>query len=511
MGLITRYWILDSVFLLASLIFVGYLYMTRKFKYWKKRGVAEIPPTPFIGNFGPCLMMKRSGGQWIQDMYEWSAGLPYMGYYVFDRPFFLVRDPDLIKNILVKDFNYFNDRFAQASPHDRIGDANLFLIKNPMWKTVRAKLTPIYTSGRVKKMFELMVDVGDDLLSLMKTYNTKGDGEVLEIKDMAARFTTDLIATTAFGIRANCLSHPKAEFREYGKKIFAQTMYRNFEFMSIFFAPQIVGPLGLEILPRDVSKFLRSTLWNVINEREKTGIKRGDLIDLLIELRNNKTKIFDGDFDFDGDNLLAQAVVFFNAGFETSSSAMSFTLYEVALQPEIQKKLRAEINRGLEQTGGKITYDLAMNVPYMDMVIAETLRKYPPLPVLDRVANENYKVPNSNLVIEKGTPITIPVSGLHYDPEHFPNPEKYDPERFSDANKKARKQCVYLPFGEGPHVCIGMRIGLLQTKLGLLKLLPKYEFTPCKETMVPMRFSTKSLVVAPDGGLFLNVKEIKTA
>lgn len=174
MGLITRYWVFDSVFLLASLIFLGYLYMTRKFKYWKKRGVAEIPPTPFIGNFGPCMTMKRSGGQWIQDMYEWSAGLPYMGYYVFDRPFFLARDPELIKNILVKDFNYFNDRFARASPHDRIGDANLFLIKNPMWKTVRAKLTPIYTSGRVKKMFELMVDVGDDLISLMKTYNTKG-------------------------------------------------------------------------------------------------------------------------------------------------------------------------------------------------------------------------------------------------------------------------------------------------------------------------------------------------
>lgn len=89
------------------------------------------------------------------------------------------------------------------------------------------------------------------------------------------------------------------------------------------------------------------------------------------------------------------------------------------------------------------------------MVIAETLRKYPPLPVLDRVANENYKIPNSNLVIEKGTPITIPVSGLHYDPEYFPNPEKYDPERFSESNKKSRKQCVYLPFGEGPHVCIG--------------------------------------------------------
>lgn len=118
----------------------------------------------------------------------------------------------------------------------------------------------------------------------------------MEVKELAARFTTDMIATTAFGIRANCLNHPDAEFRVQGRKIFAQKMYRNFEFMSIFFAPQIVGPLGLKILPNETANFLRSTLWNVINEREKSGAKRGDLIDILIELRNNKTEIFSDEF-----------------------------------------------------------------------------------------------------------------------------------------------------------------------------------------------------------------------
>ncbi|XP_014296124.1 cytochrome P450 6k1 [Microplitis demolitor] len=508
MALTLKYWVLDSVILLSTLIIIAYLYMTRKFKYWKRRGVAEITPTPFVGNFGDCLTTKRSGGQWAQDMYEWSAGLPYMGFYVFDRPFLLVRDPELIKNILVKDFNYFNDRFAKASPYDRIGDANLFFIKNPQWKIVRTKLTPIYSSGRVKKMFKLMVDVGDDLMSLMESHNFKGKGEIIEVKELCARFTTDMISTTAFGIRANCLNHPNAGFRESGRKIFKPTFYRNFEAMSLFFAPQLATPLGLKFVPKESATFLRNSLWDVINERERCGSKRGDLIDALIDLRTNKTQLFHDEFDFDGDNLLAQAVVFLSAGFETSSSTLSFTLYEMALQPEIQNKLRAEIVKGLEQTEGKITYDLAMNLPYLDMVIAETLRKYPPLPVLDRVANENYKIQNSNLVLEKGTPVMISISGLHFDPEYFPDPHKYDPERFSEANKKTRKSCVYLPFGEGPHVCIGMRIGLLQTKIGLLKLLPKYEFSSCKETLIPMRFNTKSIVTCADGGVFLNVKKL---
>ncbi|XP_057319517.1 cytochrome P450 6k1-like [Microplitis mediator] len=508
MAVITKYWVLDSLILVFGFILVAYLYMTRKFKYWKKRGVVEIEPTAFIGNFGDCLTAKKSAGEWLKGMYNWSVGLPYMGFYVFDRPFLLVRDPSLIKKILVKDFNYFNNRFVSASPHDRIGDANLFLIKNPQWKLVRSKLTPIYTSGRLKKMFELMDAVGDDLITLMESLELEGSGKKLELKELCARFTTDMIATTAFGVRANCLNNPEAEFREKGRKIFEPSLWRNFEITSLFFAPQLATPFGLKFVVDESAKFLRTTLWDVINERERLGVKRGDLIDLLIELRNNKTEVFNNEFDFDGDNLLAQAIVFFNAGFETSSSALSFTLYEIALQPEIQDRLRAEIMKGLEETDGKVTYDLATSLPYLDMVISETLRKYPTLPVLDRVANDNYKIPNSNLVIEKGTPVMIPVSGLQYDPEYFPNPEKYDPERFSETNKQTIKPSTYLPFGEGPHNCIGMRIGLLQVKLGLLKLLPKYEFTPCEKTSIPMQLNPKSLFTVSQGGVFLKVNKI---
>lgn len=96
-----------------------------------------------------------------------------------------------------------------------------------------------------------------------------------------------------------------------------------------------------------------------------------------------------------------------------------------------------------------------MALPYLDMVVSETLRKYPPLPFLDRVAVSDYKVPGTDLVIEKGTPLYIPMFGLHYDPEYFPESQKYDPERFNEENKNKIPSCVYMPFGEGPHNCIG--------------------------------------------------------
>lgn len=93
-------------------------------------------------------------------------------------------------------------------------------------------------------------------------------------------------------------------------------------------------------------------------------------------------------------------------------------------------------------------------MPFLEMVVAEALRKYPPLPFLDREAMADYKVPNSNLIIKKGTPIIIPMIGLHYDPEYFPEPEKFDPERFAD-NRSQIKSCTYIPFGDGPHTCVG--------------------------------------------------------
>lgn len=85
----------------------------------------------------------------------------------------------------------------------------------------------------------------------------------------------------------------------------------------------------------------------------------------------------------------------------------------------------------------------------------ETLRKYPVLPFLDRMCSEEYKIPNSNYVIDKGTPVLIPLFGLHYDPNYFPNPEEFDPDRFVGEDKEDSSSFVYIPFGKGPRNCIG--------------------------------------------------------
>ncbi|XP_017882560.1 cytochrome P450 6k1 [Ceratina calcarata] len=512
MALITAYWPLDVIIVFTSLLVAAYMYVTRKFNYWKKRGVFEITPTPFLGNFGDNFLLRISSAEFVKSLYDQTKGLPYAGFYIFDKPYLLVRDPELVKNVLVKDFNVFSNRYATPdAKHDRLGYSNVFMMKNPAWKFLRGKLSPFFTSGKLKKMFDLMLVIVDDLEKHLESLHLEGNGKILEFKDLAANVTTDMIGSTAFGLRVNSLADPNNAFRAAGRKIFDYNLSRAFNFITIFFFPHWVDYIHPTVFGKETTDFLRRTFWDVINHRSQTGDKRNDLIDMLIELKEkHKGEDIDG-FKFEGDDLLAQAAVFYSAGFETSSTTTAFTLYELALNPEIQKTLRKEIHEALEKTEGKITYEMVTTLPYLDMVVSETLRKYPPLGFLDRVAGADYKVPNSDLVIEKGTPIYISMVGMHYDPEYFPEPEKYDPLRFSDEAKKSRPPFTYFPFGEGPHICIGMRLGLIQTKLAVIQFLKDHEFSVCEKTPIPMVLDPKGLTTTSKGGMYLNVRKTTTA
>lgn len=509
MAFFTAYWGLDGMIALTVLFITAYLYMTRKFNYWKKRGVVEVPPTPFIGNFMECAFLKKSPGQFMKDLYDRAKGLPYIGFYVIDKPFLLVRDRELVKNVLVKDFNQFADRYGSPDPNDRLGYANLFFLNNPAWKILRTKLSPIFTSGKLKKMFELMIECAKNLDTYLESLKVDDTRKEVDVKDIAAKFTTDMIGCIAYGLNVNSLNNPDAEFRKYGKMIFDFGYIRGFELLATFFFPNFVRLAGMKVFGKDSSTFLRNAFWETITQRMESGVKRNDLIDILIEIRKNYSHQHIEGFKFDGDDLVAQAAVFFTAGYETSSTTMAFTLYELAVQPDIQDKLRKEIVDAINESDGKITYDMVLSLPYLDMVVSETLRMYPTLPFLDRVATETYKIPNSDLVLEKGTPIYISMLGMHFDPEYFPDPHKYDPERFSEENKRNIPSCVYFPFGEGPRICIGARLGLLQTKFGLIKMLSKYEVTPSERTLIPMVFNPKALTMtALNGGVYLNIRRV---
>lgn len=125
-----------------------------------------------------------------------------------------------------------------------------------------------------------------------------------------------------------------------------------------------------------------------------------------------------------------------------------FTIYELALNLEIQRKLRQEIKSGIEENEGRLTYDLLFGFKYLDMVVNEALRKYPPAFILTRVSTKEFKIPGTAMIIPARTDININVLSIHRDPEYYPDPDKFDPLRFTPENVKNRKPFTFIPFGE---------------------------------------------------------------
>lgn len=222
-----------------------------------------------------------------------------------------------------------------------------------------------------------------------------------------------------------------------------------------------------------------------ISHRETNNVIRKDLMQLLIQIRNggviNNASDWTLKNEAEKDKLMsmeqiaAQAFLFFIAGFDTSSATIAFTLYELSKNEKLQKELQAEIDDLLSKNDGVISYDLIKESVLLDNCVNETVRMYPGLPFLNRECTKDYQIPGTDHVIKKDTAIIISMLGLQRDPDHFPNPMKFDPSRHLPGSTNFTQE-AYIPFGEGPRACIGIRMGRNVVKTALVLLLSKYDF-----------------------------------
>lgn len=147
------------------------------------------------------------------------------------------------------------------------------------------------------------------------------------------------------------------------------------------------------------------------------------------------------------DEIIAQAVTFLMAGYETTATALTYATYELALNPEVQDKLCDEIKASIN-SNGRIDYDVLCRLPYLDAVISEALRHHAPAVKITRMASQEYKVGSTGITVYPGQQVDIPIYAIHHDEKYYPNPFKFDPERFMPHNKHNLVPYTYLPFGE---------------------------------------------------------------
>ncbi|CAH1400047.1 unnamed protein product [Nezara viridula] len=488
---------LFGVAIIVGLLWLFYKLWVSNYNYWKERGIPSYPAEFPYGSDPNLVKLKTFQGYTIDKMYHEFSPHPLFGIVVLRKPLLVVKDPELVQLVLTKEFSHFRERgLIKLLKKDTLNH-HLFHLGGERWRPLRMKLTPTFTSGKLKAMFPLFISCAESFSSLLLS---KADSKV-DIKELAGRFSADVICSCAFGLDMDVINHPDNKLRRIGIERMKVPFFRKLNVALVQLFPALSTVLKTRSTSKEDENYVINLVKNIMEQRENSGIVRNDFIDLLIQLKNKGNLGDDGHefeepFEMTLELIAAQCFVFFIAGFETSSSVQSFCLYELALHQDIQSRLIKEIDETIEKNGS-LTYKAIQEMEYLDMVVAETSRKYPTIPSLNRQCTKTITLP-SGQKIEKDTAIIIPVWSLHQDPQYFPDPDKFNPERFSQENKDSIVPYTYLPFGEGPRMCIGMRFGLLQTKVGIVTLLRKFRVEPCEETKIPLVMGGASATTASD-------------
>lgn len=353
-------WLILFVVAVTSL----FIYLQYAFSYWRRRGVPHL--TTYRIPFGHITDLTdfRQLISVLQPSYNHFRGPnapPFIGIYMFRRPVVVLMQPEFIKQVLIKDFDIFNERGLYTNPRGDPLTAHLLAMDAEPWRQMRSKLTPTFTSGKMKYMFPTILQVSDRFERRLNELIGDAARE-LEMKDLLARFTTDIIGTCAFGIECNSLDDPQAEFRRMGRAIFEKPRRGPLGITFVQAYRRLSRFLNIKLIDDKVSAFFLNVITETVAYREAHGVRRNDFLDLLIELRRK-----DGSLSIE--EMAAQAFIFFLAGFETSSTTMMFALFELASNPDVQSRAREEIKTVLAAHGGEFTYEAMMEMHYLNQVI----------------------------------------------------------------------------------------------------------------------------------------------
>ncbi|EAT41567.1 AAEL006815-PA [Aedes aegypti] len=522
----------------GALILAVYHHISKRYQYFLSKPVPCMKPTFLVGNSGPMLTRKKDIASHIRTMYDTYPDAKMIGFYDLTKPVYLVRDPEVVKTMTVKDFEHFTDHTPtmtgtgeEVSEKSLFGNS-LFALRGQKWRDMRSTLSPAFTGSKMRHMFELVVECGQSMAEFLISEAKAGKRLEFEMKDTFTRFGNDVIATVAFGIKVDSMRDRENEFYMKGKQLLNfQRFTLMIKFLLMRAMPALAEKLGADFVDAEAGKYFTGVIMENMKQRKAHGIVRNDMIHMLMEVRKGALKHEKGEQEtkdagfatveesqvgktthsriWKDNELVAQCFIFFLAGFDTLSTGLTFLTYELALNPEIQQRLYEEVMETESNLDGKpLTYEVLQQMKYMDMVISESLRKWPPGIVADRYCTKDYQFKDGpgSFLIEKGTSLWIPTIAIHNDPRYYPNPDKFDPERFSDENKSKINPAAYIPFGVGPRNCIGSRLALMEMKSVVYYLLREFSFEPTEKTQIPLKLTMSGFTLQGEKGVWLEFK-----
>ncbi|XP_037785934.1 cytochrome P450 9e2-like [Penaeus monodon] len=494
--------------LVAVLVATALLYSRWRHSYWSSRGVPTAPGSiPFFGH--TFKLLSRSKYRWliVDEIYHKHRGSLFCGLYEVFQPVLLIGDPGLLKAVLIKDFDHFTNRrsFKSSNPKDKIINEMLNATTGEHWKGIRSVLSTSFTSGRMKGMFPLIETKAQGLVDYL--YGQLKKDPVVRMKHSFGMYTMEVISSCAFGLETNSFEGDDSIFAKKAMELFTIKPLRLVKFLCFSIFPKLANLLNFQLTHENMDFFI-DVVVETLRQR-KAGVKRGDFLDIMLEAREDQDQSTDKKkpkYPLSDDTIIASAVLFIIAGYDTTSNTLGIASFLLAKHTKEQELLREEL-RKLIAEHGSLTYQAIMEAKYLDGCVSETLRIYPPVVVNARCCTMDYNLPGTDLLIRKGQMISIPVWSLHHDQKYWPEPEKFDPTRFFPENKDRIVSGTYLPFGLGPRNCIAMRFALMEAKLALARTVLEFELR-CAPGHEELELSLTPGVMRPKEDVFVTLTPI---
>ena len=493
---------------LAILIFLFY-YLTKNYSHWKRKGISYIPgAVPGFGHMWPMILLRENFPELCQRLYNSAPGLSMVGFYHMRTPALLIRDPDLAKIILVTKFSSFHENQIKLDPHlDPLLSTHPFFNNGDAWKNSRVRITNAFSSRKLKILLNSVNGVCFKMSDYLSKKVSAQRFTELELKDLFSRYTAEVVANAIFGVEGHSFdetSNPRS-FSEMGKVVFDSNILNGITQNLVFFLPELAKTFKVSLIPQSMDSFFRKIMKEVIESRIKKEHIRNDFLQLMID----QEKI---DIErFNDSAIVSHAASFFLDVYETSSITLSFLAFLIAHNPEVQEKARKEIKKVLSKFDGVLCYEALQEMTYMEQVLNESMRLYPAAGSLMKICTEEYQLTGADGIscnVKPGTIIVIPTGAYHVDPLYWLNPEKFDPERFNEEEKRNRNKFTFLPFGEGPRICVGMRMAVMQIKAAMATILENYSLEVSSKTQIPLKRDPKTLMATAVGGLWIYVKQL---
>ena len=412
---------------------------------------------PFVGNLlefrkdrlGLLLHLAREGD--------------VCGMHFGPFPGILFNKPEHVQSILVQHAYDFDKGLAVHNTFRPVIGDGIFSSEGEFHRHQRKIMSPPFQPRHIVSYAETMGYYGEQI------QQTWPENSVIDINQHMTNLTMSIIGKALFDADV---------FTETDELGAAMTITLGYiaHTTSVLFPPPYSWPLPGHIRTRKAVQTLRNSIQRFIDERRSNPTERNDFLSILLQARDEDGK------PMSDEQLLAECLTLFGAGHETTATSLSWTWYLLCQHPEIYQKVQEEVDSVLQ--GRTPTYDDLARLPYCLQVFKEAMRLYPPAYLLSRralrdVEIDGYRIPKDMVVLY--APYT-----LHRRQEYFPEPEKFDPERFLPEREKQLPRYAFVPFGAGPRICIGMYFAMMEGHLLLATLAQRVSFSLVPgQTVVP--------------------------